>query len=124
VGISALSVLATALGGVFGALGVLLGLRLATRLIARDEERYSQVLSVMDTFRGELGKIKIEWGGYQEAMEQLANTVERGRRKSAASLSAVDRKTEQLELEQAERPPMSPGEERNEARRRRRRVSG
>lgn len=120
VGIAGVYVLAIAAGALFGLGGVLLGLRVAVRLITRDEERYSQVLQVLGTREADFHQLRIEWGKTLENLEQLATTVERGRRRAAASLSSLDRR-ENGETEEPA-PPPSVREQRDEIRRRMSRV--
>ena len=116
-GPSAFYVLAFALCGVIGAAGVLLGLRLGVRTVQRDEGRYELVAKALETFRTELSTFRIEWGTTLEQLEQLAQAVEKGRRRIAASESRA-------KAAEAQEAPveMTPAQARDEARRRIRRI--
>lgn len=100
VGSSVFYMLAIALGCGFGVLGVLLGLRVAVRLISRDEERYQQVLKTLETYSGEMGQLRIAWGKTLEEIGDLAVAVERSRRRASASLSAAEKKERETQEEQ------------------------
>ncbi len=117
-GTSALLVLAIACSAAFGVAGVLVGLVAGVRSVSRDEERYAQVLKALETFGGSISALKLEWANTLENLEQLAGSVEKGRRRAAASLSAAERIHPEEPVRQ-----LTPREERDEARRRMRGVS-
>ena len=110
-------VLAIACCGVIGAVGVAIGLAQGVRSVQRDESRWETAVSRLERVESDIKNLKLDWGGTVEELTQLAESVEKGRRRAAASLSAMERK----ERDQAEAEPqkqLSPQEQRNEIRRR------
>ncbi len=120
VGNGALPMLAIALSVAFGLFGVLIGAAIAVRNVMRDESRYGDVRKLCEGLVSDHSQLRLEWTTTLENLEQLNTSVERGRRRSAASLSAAERR-EAMQQEPA--PPATPREEREEARRRLRRIS-
>ena len=121
-GMSGLTALAIALCATFGVGGVLLGLFIGVRTIGRDEERYGAVSLSLDLIKQDMARLKMEWGTTLETMEQLAQAVEKGRRRAAASLSAAERKEAQQASEEPA-VPLSSSEQRAMIRRRVRGVA-
>jgi hypothetical protein len=119
--------LAIALSATFGLGGVLVGLFVGVRSISRDEERFGSVSLALDTTRADMSRLKIEWTNTLEQLEQLAGSVEKGRRRAAASLSAAERKEREQSSQEPEVPPLaelSPGEQRAVLRRQVRGLRG
>ncbi len=118
VGEGALYVLAIALSAAFGCFGVVLGLAIAVRSINRDESRFGDVTKLCERVVADHQQLRLEWAKTIENLTDLDTSIERKRRRAAASLSAVDRKDREIEPEL----PLSAREEREEARKRLRRV--
>lgn len=122
VGEPALFVLAIALSGVLGVCGVLIGAAIAVRNVQRDEGRYTEVRKLCERIVTDHQQLRVEWTTTLENLEQLNTSIERGRRKSAASLSAAERKERMAEEAAGPQEPLSPRDEREAARRRLRRI--
>jgi len=112
-------VLAIAGSAVFGGAGVLVGLAVGVRSVTRDEGRYAAVGEAVESLDRALAKLRLDWGTTLESLEQLAAQIEKGRRRIAASDSAQRRK---LDQDPGEPPALTPSQQRDEIRRRIRRV--
>jgi len=119
VGEPAVIALAFACSALFGAFGVLLGLRIGARIVQRDEARYETVETHLEKVGRDHSALRLEWGTALENLEQLAAAVEKGRRRVAASDSR-ERKLAAQEEQPA--PELTPSQQRDEIRRRMRRI--
>ncbi|GAJ22575.1 unnamed protein product [marine sediment metagenome] len=121
-GDSAFLVLATVACAVIGAVGVAVGLAAGVRSVQRDEGRWDGALQRLERVESESKLLRLDWDGTIEELSQLAGSVEKGRRRAAASLSAADRK----ERDQAGEPQVAqtPQEIRNHIRRGMTRIGG
>jgi hypothetical protein len=118
-----LLVLAIASCAVIGAIGVGVGLAVGVRSVQRDEGRWSGVMERLERVESASKLLRLDWDGTIEELTQLSTSVEKGRRRAAASLSAQERKERELAEHQEQREP-TPQELRNEIRRRIPRIGG
>lgn len=118
-GQAAFYVLAIALSAAFGLGGVILGLWFGVRQVERDEGKYQQVAEALQRVGSDQQRLRIDWGTTLESLEQLAAATETRRRRAAASESSLAKREA---AEQSAPRELSPAEQRDEIRRRMKRV--
>ncbi|GAJ08478.1 unnamed protein product, partial [marine sediment metagenome] len=85
------------------------------------EARWDGAVQRLERVESESKLLRLDWDGTIEELTQLAGSVEKGRRRAAASLSAAERKERDQAPDEA---PQSPQEIRNQIRRGMTRMGG
>ena len=119
-GTASLFVLVLALSAAIGLGCGLVGLFIGARIIRRDEERYAQVGEALVTVQADWAALRMEWKTTIEKLAELDESIERRRRRIAASESRL-RGQDPEPSEQAEQ--LTPQQQRDEIRKRIRRIA-
>ncbi|GAJ06421.1 unnamed protein product [marine sediment metagenome] len=113
-GIDPLQMVAIALSCLFGIGGALVGLAVGIRTVVRDEERWRVAIESLDLTRSDMARLRLDWGATLESLEQLAQAVEKGRRRSAASEAVIAKRDQ---VDDAPTGPVTSADMRNHIRR-------